>query len=960
MPSRKRGRKSRKPPTDPQLSSSKPSSAITPTGADRQDLSELVASGAGLDTKLGQLALQSRLDVTQAHIVVSDLGRKGHTYQRPTVKGHARAHFGDVYNVNQSSAHVPADSGGSDLMGALSFDGMSDRLTSVTPAYAETCRWVLDRPEYLRWRDPEQRYSHHGVLWIKGKAGTGKSTLMSSLYDHDRQNDCGERTVSFFFNARSFDTLAKSTEGMYRSLLYQILHQLPRLKDTLSHVQRPRPKEETWPIERLEYAFRTVVLSLSTDEGLTCFVDALDECNMKDVRRAIEHFENLAESVASQSIQFRICFSSRYYPQVTMRHHEELRLDLQPGHMQDISRYIDNNLTVRKVVKQELSTKIYDRCSGIFLWVVLVVKRLREASDTGSTRSKLLAILDSIPEELEDLFAKVVAEPDAALISLVQWTLFSKRWLSISEMYFAVQTSMGGTTTSFWNVDEIDEESMVRYLLHASRGLVESRHIGSTHSILFIHESAREYFLCGGLASMERIPPNKTDAVGHAKLAEGCLSYLELAINHPDFPTLRKLGDWSITPVPEVGRLPFMEYASEHFLRHTEVAFAGDIVDLDLLERFPLHTAVTFLHRTLRPMYLRLNPRHSTTLLVLLLERDCSELARALLERTSRPLPPCTQAPCDNSDASCTHARFTKPNLREECNGLYPNMLHLAIGLGREDFVELLLYYGADVDMADDLTTDTQPPGGRWGSPLSFAVAGDSHGIVRILLQHGARVDTAETRNILHVAARNSRKEVVQNLLERVDVNVADESSRTALHLTVERQPFASDYDATIAEILISAGANMEASDRDGNTVLIKAAGNSRIHLVRALLEDGANVHARNDYSVTALHAAVEGHLTCQFRDSGWHDQDLLPMLEALLDAGADINADGGYYDTVLDFACVDWNIELVRFLLDRGAVFTRRGRQHDDHIAELLSMVSRQDGKRIWERQRWSPVSDT
>jgi hypothetical protein len=151
MPSRKRGRKSRKPPTDPQLSSSKPSSAITPTGADRQDLSELVASGAGLDTKLGQLALQSRLDVTQAHIVVSDLGRKGHTYQRPTVKGHARAHFGDVYNVNQSSAHVPADSGGSDLMGALSFDGMSDRLTSVTPAYAETCRWVLDRPEYLRW-----------------------------------------------------------------------------------------------------------------------------------------------------------------------------------------------------------------------------------------------------------------------------------------------------------------------------------------------------------------------------------------------------------------------------------------------------------------------------------------------------------------------------------------------------------------------------------------------------------------------------------------------------------------------------------------------------------------------------------------------------------------------------------------------------------------------------------------
>jgi hypothetical protein len=161
MPPRKRRRKSRRPPTDPQPPSSKPVTAITPAEADRQGLSGDVASGAGLEgeTELGQLTLQSRLDVAQAHVVVSDLGRKGHTYESPVVKDNARAHFGDVntiYNFNQSSPEAPVNSEKPDLMKALSFNGMSDRLMGITPAYAETCHWILDSPEYLRWRDPSQ------------------------------------------------------------------------------------------------------------------------------------------------------------------------------------------------------------------------------------------------------------------------------------------------------------------------------------------------------------------------------------------------------------------------------------------------------------------------------------------------------------------------------------------------------------------------------------------------------------------------------------------------------------------------------------------------------------------------------------------------------------------------------------------------------------------------------------
>jgi hypothetical protein len=453
MPSRKRGRKSRKPPTDPQPSSSKTSTAITPAEAVSRDLSEDVTSGAGLGTELGQLTLQARLDVTHAQIVVSDLGRKGHSYERPVVKGNARAHLGDVHNVynfNQAPANEPVDSEGTRLMEALSFDGMDDRLMSVARAYAETCSWIFNRPEYLRWRDPDQRKSHRGVLWIKGKAGTGKSTLMSCLYDRHCQQVRDEITVFFFFNARSPDKLVKSTEGMYRCILYQIVKHLPQLEERLSHLHLPRSEEGAWPIELLENAFRSVILGLSAEEKITCFVDALDECKIEDVRRAIDRFEDLAETITTKNIHFRICFSSRYYPQITMRHHEELKLDVQQEHMQDISRYIDQKLTIPGGSKLELSSRIYHRCSGIVLWVVLVVKQLREKNDNGSIRTQLLATLDAIPEEIEELFAKIVAEPDDALASIVRWRLFPLRPLTNKELFFAVQASVGCTTTGCW------------------------------------------------------------------------------------------------------------------------------------------------------------------------------------------------------------------------------------------------------------------------------------------------------------------------------------------------------------------------------------------------------------------------------------------------------------------------------------------------------------------------------
>ena len=57
----------------------------------------------------------------------------------------------------------------------------------------------------------------------------GKSTMMKFLQDTAKKSHPATKVVSFFFHARG-DMLQKSIEGMYRSLLYDILQIFPELQ----------------------------------------------------------------------------------------------------------------------------------------------------------------------------------------------------------------------------------------------------------------------------------------------------------------------------------------------------------------------------------------------------------------------------------------------------------------------------------------------------------------------------------------------------------------------------------------------------------------------------------------------------------------------------------------------------------------------------------------------------------
>ncbi|KAM0283861.1 hypothetical protein ACHAQH_002242 [Verticillium albo-atrum] len=74
------------------------------------------------------------------------------------------------------------------LRQSLAFEQLDARQGSIRKAHDKTCAWLLERQAYLDWLDPAKLDDHCGFLWIKGKPGAGKSTIMKFVCNEMKNN----------------------------------------------------------------------------------------------------------------------------------------------------------------------------------------------------------------------------------------------------------------------------------------------------------------------------------------------------------------------------------------------------------------------------------------------------------------------------------------------------------------------------------------------------------------------------------------------------------------------------------------------------------------------------------------------------------------------------------------------------------------------------------------------------
>jgi uncharacterized protein len=115
-------------------------------------------------------------------------------------------------------------------------------------------------------------------------------------------------------------------------------------------------------------------------------------------------------------------------------------------------------------------------------------------------------------------------------------------------------------------------------------------------------------------------------------------------------------------------------------------------------------------------------------------------------------------------------------------------------------------------------------------------------------------------RSELHYASSDGKVPDAARLIKAgYDVNLADKNGWTPLHFAAQTQETSSPAEAVeIAEMLLKAGANLEARDHHGNTPLMRAVfcshGDGR--LIRLLRKWGADPFAKNNHGVSPVELA--------------------------------------------------------------------------------------------------------
>lgn len=520
--------------------------------------------------------------------------RRGHSYRNVQVRENGRMHLGDntyiakqiVYSAEKRHADLDEDEKEVAIVDALAFAHMGTRLASISAAQDQTCRWLFDTSEYIQWRRGFWR-SRHRILWIKGKPGSGKSTLMATAVQQASTDFKDSVVASFFFNARG-DELGRTTEGMYRSLLHQIFSQLPGLPSEITPQVPHSLKRRGWELPMLQNLLRTTILHLAHEKSLVCYVDALDECAESEIRDALQHLGELTALAKSRKIEFLICFASRHYPKITVQYHRAINLDERAEHGRDISKYVKSNLLVPGSLGVELHDSLLDRSRHVFLWVVLTVKSLNELCDRGVTDSDLLYQLRDTPNKVEDLFRGLLENKNEYLLPILQWVLYAQQTLDVEELYFGVITSSGQLLTGTQDRTEIDRPRMLKFLTTNSRGLVEFwdedagihswRYGGQVSYAQLIHESLREYLFKSGLLELDPSMGSRVKAISHARLALWCVSYVAA-------DAARYIGG-PFHAFLTIRQFPLLQYITCNVVEHLQIAYADNVLPNSTLEQF--------------------------------------------------------------------------------------------------------------------------------------------------------------------------------------------------------------------------------------------------------------------------------------------------------------------------------------------------------------------------------------
>ncbi|KAF2805600.1 uncharacterized protein BDZ99DRAFT_524565 [Mytilinidion resinicola] len=305
-----------------------------------------------------------------------------------TLQGHVTARDISTTLYQDSLQHLGKIQ--EDILNFLWFRFMGDRRAEVSDAYRKTFEWVFNGRVPFGWAlDSLSQWLQHGegCFWISGKAGSGKSTLMKFIGNEPRMQKL----------------LATWADG---EPLFQFSGLVPIVFPIhCRSIARSNLVNDPSLVE-LKEAFKLLTTQTVTPLKICLHIDGVDEYD-DDHIELVEYLR----SVCSPNL--KLLLSSRPTSACSVAFASCPTLRLQDFTRSDILIYVTENLDthvrMRELVRinrhavNELIGQIVSKASGVFLWVVIVVKALRNGLYNHDGIEDLQVRLNELPSDLDKL-----------------------------------------------------------------------------------------------------------------------------------------------------------------------------------------------------------------------------------------------------------------------------------------------------------------------------------------------------------------------------------------------------------------------------------------------------------------------------------------------------------------------------------------------------------------------------
>ncbi|KAK0761397.1 hypothetical protein N5P37_006347 [Trichoderma harzianum] len=439
---------------------------------------------------------------------------------------------------------------------------------------AGTGQWLTSSNQYQEWMTNDE----HGLLWIKGIPGSGKSVMAADLINEIAKSNPGCPVLYFFF--RQIIDANHEPRALLRDWMDQILSYSPPLQKQLKeYVQENRSLDSISP----ETMWNHLRLAFASLPGkVFCVADALDEMD-----RGNEGFLKALGDIGQwRPKTVKVLITSRPVSsvEVPLRKTPCLHIRLQEALVDvDISTYVHFALSKSSIPESDWKTiadAVPGRANGLFLYAKLAMDAFLEPNvDINAVLLKLPTDLNALYTDLLEEHAKRSGVPDNIQHLILQSVTHATRPLRLLELAEMIRISM--FNDSKWDI------KATKGLIRAACGpLLE---ILPDETVSVIHHSFTEY-----LKGTTR--PGESQLIGypvlqmgptHAQIALQCILYLKSGcLNSVVLETDEEIADMPHTQWERGGRYyktkrrvqemevevrlqyPFFEYAASNWHQH--------------------------------------------------------------------------------------------------------------------------------------------------------------------------------------------------------------------------------------------------------------------------------------------------------------------------------------------------------------------------------------------------------